>query len=439
MRSTRTQSVVLVWRLHYAVVVLGFVQVLSEVQAQEVVYRLAGVTSVSGHADGPGAAAQFNDPAGLTVDALGSTFVADSQNHVIRRITPAGVVTTFAGQKDNPGHHDGPALVARFDTPSAVACGTDGSLFVADTGNHTIRKITPLGQVLTLAGRAGQSDAADGVQDQARFNNPLGLAADRLGNLVVCDSGNHAVRLISPSGQVSTLAGELEVWGSSDGSGKAAHFNNPVGVGIGPAGDAYVTDCGNHALRKITPTGVVTTVAGVPGLAGAADGIGSAASFTKPAELALDPGGNVYLADSFNHVIRRVTPAGEVTTIAGLVSVEGQADGSNGAGRFFNPYGLAFARDGRLIVADTYNETIRAILLPVKLGVRWNRERGSLLLVWNSIVGRSYGIQCKQFSSEPGWVSLHSPILSTATTTEFQLNVPSEAHSQMLFRVVLLE
>jgi len=281
-----------------------------------VVSTLAGLAGRSGSADGTGSAARFAGPKGVVVDAAGTIYVADSVNHTIRTITPAGVVGTLAGLANVIGSTDGTGSAARFNGPNGVAVDAAGNVYVADNNNHTIRKVTPAGVVSTLAGLAGTSGSADGTASVARFVFPAGVAVDAAGNVYVADAGNETIRRITPAGAVSTLAGLAGSSGSTDGTGGAARFKNPHGVAVDAAGNVYVGDKQNYTIRRITPAGVVSTLAGSAGIFGSADGTGSAARFLNPSGVAVDAGGNVYVADAGNSKIRKITPAGVVTTFA---------------------------------------------------------------------------------------------------------------------------
>src|ERR1043166_3677051 len=213
----------------------------------------------------------------------------------------------------------------------------------------------------TLAGLAGSFGSTDGTGSAARFVYPYGLATDSAGNVYVADGYNHTIRKITPVGVVTTLAGLAGSVGSADGTGSAARFNFPTGVATDSAGNVYVADTSNYTLRKITPAGVVTTLAGLAGSLGSADGTGSAARFNNPYGVATDLAGNVYVADTFNSTIRKITPAGVVTTLAGPVGSFsfGSADGTSSAARFYLPSGVATGSAGNVYVADTSNHTIR--------------------------------------------------------------------------------
>ncbi len=263
-----------------------------------------------GSTDGTGADARFNYPEEVAVDGDGNVYVAGGGDHTIRKITPAGVVTTLAGVAESSGSTDGTGTDARFNFPYGVAVDRDGNVYVADRDNHTVRKVTPAGVVTTLAGTAGSSGSDDGTGADARFNYPRGVAVHRDGNVYVADRDNHTIRKITPAGVVTTLAGAAGSYGSTDGTGTAARFSGPHGVAVDGDGNVYVADAYNHTVRKVTPAGVVTTLAGTAGSSGLADGTGPLARFNSPAAVAVDGDGNVYVTDRNNHAIRTVTPAG---------------------------------------------------------------------------------------------------------------------------------
>ncbi len=217
----------------------------------------------------------------------------------------------LAGTPGTIGSADGTGAAARFNTANYVAINSaTGTIYIGDSGNSTLRAMTPAGAVSTLAGTVGVFGFADGTGSAARFNFPGGLAIDAAGNLFLADWDNFLIRRITPAGVVTTLAGSPGAAGSTDGTGAAARFRNPNGLAADAAGNLYVADWGNHTIRRVTPAGVVTTLAGSPGFAGSADGAGAAARFANPTGMAVDSAGNVYVADQGNHTIRRITPAG---------------------------------------------------------------------------------------------------------------------------------
>jgi sugar lactone lactonase YvrE len=320
-----------------------------------------------GFTDGIGASARFNFPYGVAVDSAGNAYVADTMNHAIRKITPAGVVTTLAGNGTR-GFADGVGRDASFAEPKGVAVDSAGNVYVADTLNSAIRKITPAGVVTTLAGNG--DGWVDGAGSDAKFSLPTGIAVDSAGTLYVADSLNHAIRKITPAGVVTTLAGgaTYKVFGNGhgaiDGTGSDAGFFGPRGVAVDGSGNVYVADSDNHAIRKITPAGVVTTLAGDVtkgyGIKGYVDQTGVLASFYFPNGVAVDAAGNVYVADSLNNVIRAISPLGVVTTLAGNDS-DYSSNGIGTLAGFNHPYGIASSATGKLYVADKDNHGIRTI------------------------------------------------------------------------------
>ena len=335
-----------------------------KVTSTGVVTTFAGTSGAFGNINGTGSAARFNSPYGVAATTTGIIYIADSGNHEIRKITPAKAVTTFAGSATTDGggigSSDGTGRIARFNYPNGVAVsGT--TVYVGDTYNHTIRKITSNGLVTTFAGTAGVPGSADGIGNAAQFYRPFGVAADKAGNVYVADASNSTIRKITSAGVVTTLAGTAGVIGSTDGSGSAAQFFYPFAVAVDGAGNLYVADTNNYTVRKITPSGAVTTLAGFAGFHDYSDGTGSNAGFGNLFGIAADSAGNVYVADNTYSTIRKITPAGMVTTLAGAPGISGNADGTGSGARFSSPRGIAIDGAKNLYVTDQNNQTIRKI------------------------------------------------------------------------------
>jgi sugar lactone lactonase YvrE len=276
----------------------------------------------------------------------------------------AGNLALFAGSPTNPGYADGNGTAAKFDQPSGIATDTSGNIYVADSSNDVIREITPDGTVSTIAGRPGAPGSIDGTGSAAEFNSPYGVAVDTLGNVYVTDAGNGTIRVIAPGGVVTTLAGSPGIFGNTDGTGPLAQFGGLEAITVDAQQNLYVADSLNCNIRKITAAGVVTTVAGPSGQAqvcGSADGLGSAARFSSPIGITLDSSSNLYVADQNNQTIREISPAGVVTTLAGTPGVRGSSDGIGAAASFRSPSGVVADANGNVYVADAQNYTIRKI------------------------------------------------------------------------------
>ncbi len=317
---------------------------------------LAGSPQIAGFADGTGTLARFDSPEGIASDGFTSPslYVADTGNHVVRKVTLGGSVTTVAGNPPQAGSADLQGAAARFRAPAGVALiGND--VFVADTENHTIRKIDSAGVATTIAGSAGSPGSTD---TPPRFRFPGGITALG-GDLYVTDSENHTIRKVTTGGLVTTIAGDPGTTGSADGSGTTALFNNPQGIVV-LGGDLYVADSGNHTIRKVTTGGDVTTLAGSAGNAGSANGSSADARFRSPLGIAV-LGASLYVADSGNHTIRKVlVPSGTTSTFAGSAGQPGVADGSGATARFSSPDGIAGVGSA-LYVADRGNHAVRRI------------------------------------------------------------------------------
>jgi hypothetical protein len=334
-------------------------------------------SGVSGYADGQGTSARFDYPIGVAVDSTGNVYVADKNR--IRKIAPSGTVSTLAGN-NTYGYADGQGTSVRFDGPEGLAVDSAGNVYVADFYNNRIRKITPSGTVSTIAGPTSDIYSygyVDGQGASARFNYPVDVAVDNAGNVYVADEYNHRIRKITPSGMVSTLAGGgygtdsfgFTIGGYADGQGISAKFNHPCGVAVDSAGNVYVVDKYNHRIRKITPSGTVSTLAGSGAVSdgktitggGNVDGLSISAMFHLPYGVVVDNAGNIYVSNS--SAIRKITqsPTVMVSTVAG--GNYGYADGSGAFAKFDNALsgGVAVDSAGNIYVADSSNYRIRKI------------------------------------------------------------------------------
>jgi sugar lactone lactonase YvrE len=319
----------------------------------------AGSRVSAGNIDGAAAVARFNTIAAITIGLDGLLYVADSGNGTIRRIAADGAVTTLAGAARNGTAVDGTGAAARFTEMRGLVADGQGNVYVTEPS--AVRKVSAAGVVTTLAGDASATAPgwSDGAGPAARFGNLFGIAIDAAGQMYVADAYYHTIRKLSPSGVVSTLAGSHEQFGSSNGFGRFASFNMPRWLAVGANGVVVVVDYGNGTLRKVTPAGAVTNMNGNPGLqrsSGGLDGFGQEARLRTPKGLAIDGSGNLLVADSLGHTVRKITPAGEVSTLAGSVLRYGTTDGSGAQASFRFPTRVASAGNGVVYVQDTLGD-----------------------------------------------------------------------------------
>jgi sugar lactone lactonase YvrE len=349
-----------------------------------------GFSFTGSAADSPTA---FNSPSGITVDSAGNIFVGDSGNHAIRKIFTDGRVEIFAGSFSGSsdqslggsftgsGTRDDWGLQAEFNNPQGLAADGSGNLFVAESGSHRIRKVSPFGQVTHYVGGVGFSGSADGSPTAARFNKPSDVAVDSSGNIFVADSGNHAIRRIAANGTVSTWAGTMGAAGNTNGNGTAARFRSPQGVAVDGSGNVYVADTGNSMIRRISANRTVTTLAGAaftgsageqygrasftgsayasflgsagPDFPQSVDGNATTSRFSFPTDIEVDTAGNLYVTDRGSSKIRKISTNGTVTTL-----------GNSPDGFFFNPLDLAVSANGTIFVADTGDNRIAMTFTP---------------------------------------------------------------------------
>jgi len=308
--------------------------------------------STQGYADGTGVNAKFFNPYGIDVDASGNIYVVDLNNHKIRKITPAGVVTTLAGSTQ--GFADGNGSNAKFNTPTSLEVDAAGNVYVMDFNNHRVRKITPSGDVTTIAG-SGVAGFVDGVGTSAQFNYARGLAIDGAGNIYIGDTGNYRIRKITPAGVVSTLAGS-STQGLVDGNAGNARIMDCFELTVDGSGVVYFTD--GHTVRKLTPSGDVTTIAGSS--QGFADGNGTSAKFNTPTGIDIDASGVLYVMEQYGQRARRISTTGDVISLAGT-GVAGSTNGEGSVAQFSYARGIVVDHNGHIYIADEGNNRIRKI------------------------------------------------------------------------------
>ncbi len=347
--------------VHRILSICLYLSLLQHVHAQ-LVTTVAGVPEIAGYQDGTPYNATFNNPHGLAADTIGNIYVADRYNHTIRKIGVDGMVSTIAGTPGISGDQDGAGIGALFNEPWGICASKDGTLYIADTRNNKIRKITPDGDVSTVAG-TGNFGSSDGNPLSSTFGNPTGIEIDEVGNIYVADHLTHTVRLISNTGIVSTLAGAPYSIGKQDGLGSAARFHRPYGLTLDNDGNILVADEWNHLIRKVTPEGEVTTIAGV-GTIGLENGVALEAKFNYPWDITVDENGLIYIADGYNYVIRLLNPVdGTIQNYVGTPLETGANDGVGDNATFNGATALALNKATNTIyIGDAYNHLVRKII-----------------------------------------------------------------------------
>lgn len=401
---------------------------------------VSGASGEAGHQDGTGGVARFNDPMGLARDAQGNLYICDARNHVIRKIAPGGVVTTVAGKPGESGAVNGVGSAARFHFPADIAVSPGGVLYVADSGNHCIRAITANGTVTTLAGDLGNSDDVnlsygaitsvpaqlDGIGAAAHFNSPSGIAYSPAGYLFVSDTGNQTIRRVSLNGAVTTVAGKAGSWGFADGSGSAARFSSPMGLCLGADLNLYIADSDNHAIRCMTPLGVVSTFAGNPLEAGFKPGPRLQARFLEPTDVVAHPKGGFIICEAFGNALFRLSADGNVSLFAG--------DPQTGPKSLAHPNSAACDPDGNVYVVDTFHQEVRLIIEKFSTSFERIGSTNQLTITWDSLPGRSYQLQILQ---NENWVNAPQvPVLANAAKTSLTFPMPNQQTG--IYRILLL-
>ena len=335
-------------------------------QAQIISTVAGNGTAAYGGDGGAATAAQLKPPVGVLLDNAGNLYIADSNNNVIRKVSPAGIISTVAGNGASAYSGDGGAATsAGLKYPTSVALDAAGNLYIADAINNVIRKVNAAGIISTVAGNGAAAYSGDGgAATSAKLNYPNGVTVDGAGNLYISDTNNNVIRKVSPAGIISTVAGNGVAGFSGDtGSATAAQLTLPFSAALDSVGNLYIADASNNVIRKVNAAGIISTVAGngIQGYSGDG-GAATSAKLKDPTGVVLDSAGNLYIADANNSVIRKVSTAGIISTVAGNGTNGFSGDGGSAtAAQLSAPYGIALDSAGNLYVADYSNNRIRKI------------------------------------------------------------------------------
>lgn len=324
------------------------------------VSTLAGQVGQSGYVDGDPSVSRFKLITEIKVGPDENIYVSDRSCHCIRKITPAGITSTYTGQDSNPGIINGDISVATINGPNGLSYDKNGTAYLTEVGNSVIRKITTGGIVSVFSGAGPPGGYLDGTAALSKYNFPEECAIDQDLNVYVTEFNNHTIRKLDPSGNSVTLAGN-GTSGFADGTGIVARFTTPIGIAMTDSQDLIVADWGNNRIRKVSRLGLVTTIAG-DGNTGFVDGSALAARFSAPRDVAIDADGNIYILDQVNQAIRLLTTKGSVVTLAGNGTV-GSANGSGSSAQFSYPSALALDANGVIYIADTQNFLVRKVVV----------------------------------------------------------------------------
>ncbi|PQJ11929.1 hypothetical protein CJD36_009050 [Flavipsychrobacter stenotrophus] len=318
----------------------------------------------------PATAASMNGPYGVAVDALGNVYFADRANHRVRKINTAGIITTIGGT-GLPGFSgdNAPATDAQINDPNGVAVDAGGNVYVTDRANNRVRRISITGVITTVAGNGSTVFNGDGIPaTDASVISPRGVAVDAIGNIYIADQGYNRVRKVNHLGIISTIAGTgVAGFFGDNGPATNARLAGPYSIAIDGMGNVFVADVDNERIRRISPTGIIKTVAGTGTASYNGDSIAAtAAHLFEPIGVAVNSTGDLFIADAWNQRVRKVTPAGVITTVAGTGVAGFSGDGGSAvAAQFKNIYGIAINSNGNIIVSDNGNNRIRYLHTPV--------------------------------------------------------------------------
>ena len=343
--------------------------------AQYIITTIVGTGTQGSSGDGGAAtSAQLNNPRGASVDMSGNVYIADTENNKIRMVSRTGIITTIAGTGTQGSSGDGGAATsAQLYYPVGVSVDISGNVYIADSDNHKIRKVTSTGIITTIAGTGDSGSSGDGgAATSAQLNNPYGVSVGISGNVYIADLRNHKIRMVTSTAIITTIAGTGTAGSSGDGgAATSAQLNYPTGVSVDLSGNVYIADTANSKIRKVTSTGIITTIAGTGDSGSSGDGgAATSAQLNNPTEVSVGISGDVYITDYTNNKIRKVTGTGIITTIAGTGVYGSSGDGGAATSAQLNGvFGVSVGISGNVYIADTSNNKVRMVVpqLPTSL------------------------------------------------------------------------
>ncbi len=449
-----------VWSLVIGVLLLFAISILAALSIPAsyaagvpVIETIAG-TGAGGFSGDGGAAtsAQLYEPNSVAFDSSGNLYIADRNNHRVRKITSDGIISTFAGTTSAGFSGDGGAATsAQLSHPNGVTFDGSGNLYIADSGNNCVRKVTPSGIISTFAGTCGSSgnSADNGLATSALLNTPLSVAFDNSGNLYIADYSNHRVRKVTSSGTISTFAGTTGGFSGDGGAATSAQLNTPSGVAVDSSGNLYIGDQYNHRVRKVALDGIISTFAGTT--TGGFSGDGGAATnaqLRNPTGVVFDSSGNLYIADTANHSVRKITPAGTISTVTGTGAAGFNGNGIAATSAQLNyPYGVGVDGSGGLYITDNLNRRIRKIVFyydltlsttgtgtgtisssgtpaGISCGTNCLSYLGTTAVTLSTTADPSNGSTFASWSCTPALTSSNTLTANTTCTATFNSNVP---------------
>lgn len=384
--------------------------------------------------NGPAVSAQLRHPYGVVVDSTGTRYFSEFGNHRVRRITSDGKISTIAGTGTKGFSGDcGPAVSAQLNVPRGVAVDSAGSVYIADSDNHRVRKITADGKICTVVGTGTKGFGGDGgPATAAQLDDPRGVAVDSAGVLYVSEYNNRRVRKITTDGLISTVAGTGTAGSDGDGGPAVlAQLNRPRGVAVGRAGDLYIVDAGSHRVRKVAADGKISTVAGAGTKGFNGDGgPATAAQLDSPFEVAVDSIGTLYIGEFGNHRVRKITADGKISTIAGTGTADFAGDGGPAASaQLNNPIGVAVDRANTLYIADHANSRVRKVSLPKRAGLP---ESGTVVS-WANV--RSRLRMAVQRESTKDGAEIHQSLATPRDSQRWRLVVAGQDKGEKLYTI----